>query len=89
MYSLNIRKELFWDVDLTKFDGQRNKRLIIERTFNMGNLKELKEIFNYYGIEIIKNEIIKSGYLDNKTLNFASTWLNIPLKKFRCYIKNW
>ena len=88
MYSLNIRKELFWDVDLTKFDGQRNKRLIIERTFNMGNLKELKEIFNYYGIEIIKNEIIKSGYLDNKTLNFASTWLNIPLKKFRCYIKN-
>jgi hypothetical protein len=87
MYTLNISKNLFWDIDLSKFDDTQNKRLIIERVFVMGELSDIKKLIEYYGIETIKQEIIKSGNLDNKTLSWVSNFLNIPKTTFKCFIK--
>ena len=87
MLHLPIRKELFWDVDLTRFDEDTHARLVIERVFCYGTVRELKIIFFYYGKEKIKKNIIDAGYLDKKTLSFASSYLKIPKEKFRCYKK--
>ncbi len=87
MLTLPIRKELFWDIDLQRFDQDRNARLVVERVFNYGNTEELKTILNYYGIKKIRTLIIQAGYLDRKTLSFASLLLDIPKEKFRCYRK--
>jgi hypothetical protein len=78
---------MFWDIDLNRFDIERNKRLIIERTFTMGSKVELRFIIRYYGLAVVKNEIVKAGYLDGKTLTWVSLFLNIPKNKFKCYIK--
>jgi len=66
-------------------DEQKNRRIIIERVFSLGNLDEIKFIFKYYGTEIIKTEIVNAGSLDPKTLLFASEVLHIPKEQFRCY----
>lgn len=82
---LPLRNTLFWDVDPARFDEQKNRRLIIERVFSLGNIEELKVIFKFYGREIIKKEIVRAGKLDPKTLHFASEILSIPKEDFRCY----
>ncbi|MCF6332150.1 MAG: hypothetical protein L3J11_02610 [Draconibacterium sp.] len=87
MISLNIRKQLFWDVDIKRLSDNDSKRFIIERVFNFGNLNELIELFNFYGKETIKKEIVKAGDLDNKTLSFASIFFNINQKDFKCFTK--
>jgi len=84
---LKIRKELFWDIDPAKLDEEKNKRLIIERVFTRGDLPELKELIQYYGLHTIKREIVKAGSLDKKTLKWVSDFLGISVTKFTCYTK--
>lgn len=87
MLSLNISKKLFWDVDIRKIDDIRNKRLIIERVFTMGDLSDIKAVVMFYGLETVKHELINAGYLDKKTLSWVSTFFNVPKAKFKCFIK--
>jgi len=84
---LNIRSSLFWDVDPDILSEENNRTLIIERVLNLGNLEEWKEIVRYYGLETIKAEVVKAGDLFPKTVAFVESYLKIPKKELRCYIK--
>jgi len=86
-YTLNLPSTLFWDIDLENFDNIRNRRLIIERVFTHGDIDDLKEIIRFYGINTIKEEIVKAGNLDKKTLAWAIIYLDIPKSHFKCYTK--
>ncbi len=86
-FTLDLPSTFFWDIDLNNFDNQRNRRLIIERVFTLGDLDDLKVIIRFYGIDIIKKEIVKAGNLDKKTLAWASIYLDIPKTHFKCYTK--
>ena len=86
-FTLNLPSTLFWDVDLENFDNIRNRRLIIERVFTHGDIDDLNEIIRFYGMDTIKEEIVKAGNLDKKTLAWASIVFGIPKTRFRCYIK--
>ena len=83
----NLSKHLLGDLDLTKLDEQQNKTIIIERVFTRGDIDDLRIIFRLYKTEIIKQEIVKAGFLDKKTLNWASSFLNINKTNFQCYTK--
>lgn len=87
MFDLNIKKELFWDMDFMILDKNINRRLIIERVLSYGNLSELKEIVKYYGRVIIIQEIKKAGYLDPKTLEFVVGYLGVSKEELKCYLK--
>jgi len=84
---LKIRNELFWDIDLNNLDEHKNRRLIIERIFNLGNLQEIKQAIDYYGKKNVINTLCNLNYLDPKTLNFLSVIFNISKSKFKCYIR--
>lgn len=83
----NLPQHLFWDVDITKLDGEKNRRLIIERIFLRGDIPDFKVLMQHYDLDIIKKEVVKIGFLDKKTLKWASDFLNIPKTEFRCYLK--
>lgn len=87
MLSLNISKNLFWDVDISKIDDIQNKRLIIERVFTMGDLQDVTVVIQFYGLKTVKHELMNAGYLDNKTLSWVSNFFNIPKSKFKCFTK--
>ena len=86
-YISTLPKHIFWDLDIHTLDQQKNKTIIIERVFNRGDINDIKTIIKLYGINTIKQELIKAGFLDKKTLNWASSFLNIPKTKFQCYKK--
>lgn len=87
MFDLNIKKELFWDMDFNILDKNKNKRLIIERVLSYGDLSELREIINFYGREMIVQEIKKAGYLDPKTLEFVVGYFGVNKEELTCFIK--
>jgi len=85
--SLKLRESLFWDVNISDIDAEKFKHLIIERVISRGNLQEFKQLVKFYSIDELKRVVVKIGYLDGRTLNFISTYLDIPKKEFLCYRK--
>lgn len=82
-----LNKACFWDIDITKLDEQKSKRLIIERMINFGTLDEIKLIKEFYGIQAITTTLCSLNYIDPKTLNFVSILFQIPKTEFKCYTK--
>ena len=50
-----IRPILFWDTVFEKIDWQRQKKAIIQRVFERGNMQEKEEIKRFYGMETINS----------------------------------
>jgi hypothetical protein len=76
---------LFWDIDKSKLDFDKNRRFVIERSLMQGTLSDWQVIKRYYGKTIIKKESMQIRYLDNQTLSFCSTYFKEPIQNFRCY----
>jgi hypothetical protein len=88
MDKLKLRPELFWDIDTSKMDVEKSKRLIIDRVLSLGTLKEFQAILGVYGKGVIKKEVQKIGYFDRKTLEFIVSYFGIDKRKMKCYTKN-
>jgi hypothetical protein len=84
---LKIRPSLFWDVDKNLLTEENNRTFIIERVINLGNLAEWNGIVNYYGLDIIKEEVLKAGDLYPKTISFIESYLEIHKTKLSCFIR--
>lgn len=77
----------FWDVDITKINEEKSKRLIIERVVNFGSLAELKLLKDYYGDKEITSTLCNLNYIDPKTLNFLVLLFHLPKSNFKCYTR--
>ena len=84
----SLSKFLFEDCNIKKIDYTKNVNFILERVFGMGTEKDIREVVRCYGIDIIKNEIVKIKVLDKKTINYLSFTFNIPKGGFVCYKRN-
>ncbi len=84
MPKINLKRNLFWDVDIHSIDPDKHKRFIIARFLQRGSFEDFKNLLEYYGEETIRQEVIRIRYLDKKTLRFCSFFFKIPRDKFRC-----
>lgn len=91
-YSIKIMKSckqlshnLFWDVDIHELDVLNNKRFIIQRVVEYGQLKDWQKVVKWYGLETIGQEMIQVRSLDKVSLAFLSAITGIQKEKFRCY----
>jgi len=75
----------FWDADRSKLNLEESKLYIINRVINDGTIKDIQVLFNYYGWDVIKDEVVKIRYLNNKILNWLSSLFDIKKELFRCY----
>ena len=78
-------KNLFWDVEEADLDDIQNARFIIERVLMKGRMSDWDALNRLYELSKIKEESLKIRYLDKVTLNFCSTYFEIPKSQFRCY----
>ena len=85
--NIHLRNTLFWDVDPDKLNAHSSIMLIVERVLSRGNMSEFKQLIRFYSLEDLSQTVIKIGYMDARTLNFISTYLNIPKEDFLCYKK--
>jgi len=82
---IKINPALFWDVEFSEIDYEKNARQVIERVITRGSMNDWFEIKSYYGIDRIKAEIVKIRSLDKVTLNFCSKYFQISKNQFKCY----
>ncbi len=54
-----FRPALFWDTKLEKIDWRRQRRAIVNRVFERGNLREKKELIRFYGQDVIEATLEK------------------------------
>lgn len=83
--SSRFSKNLFWDTEEATIDGEKHARFIIERVITRGRLRDWFTLVRLYGLERIKQEVLKIRYLDPVTLQFCSNLFNVPKSNFRCY----
>lgn len=80
-----LSKHLFWDIDNSKMCWEKNKKTIIERVIERGNMDEWLCIVRVYTIEEIVNTAKTFRTMSPKDLNFIATISNTPKEAFRCY----
>jgi len=78
-------KRCFWEQDYTKLDFDSGRRYIITKVVSYGSQNDYIELFQYYGWDIIKTEVVNIRYLNNKILNFLSILFEIDKENFRAY----
>jgi hypothetical protein len=83
--SNKFSKHLFWDVDASKLDAERSKKLIVHRVLEYGTLKDWQLIYVRYGIGEIAKIALSIKDLDIKVASFVSLLSDIPKEKFLCY----
>ncbi len=80
----HIRKNTFWDTDMSQLDYEKHANAIIIRVLERGNMEEWNEIKSFYGHKKIMEAALKARNLSKKTHHFVANFYNIPLTKFRC-----
>lgn len=83
----SLRSAYFWDTDRSDPESELSDRLIIERVFNLGDLREIKMVIDHFGEKRTTEVLISLNYMDPKTLNFISKLFNKPRKRFKCYTR--
>ena len=81
----HVSKRVFWDIDFDSLDYQKDRFYIIERVMNYGLWNNFVEIVQFYGKNIIREEIVQSAYLKKDVLNFLCFYLYLKPSQFKCY----
>ncbi|MBI3638190.1 hypothetical protein HY227_00400 [Candidatus Wolfebacteria bacterium] len=66
---MRLRKSLFWDTDTRNIDVKKNAQYVIERVLELGNDREVRWMWKFYGKEILRDVIKKSRSLNPETKN--------------------
>ena len=82
-----LSREIFWDCKADSIDFETRARFVIQRVLQYGKLADWNEVQRFYGLEKIKEEMLKEPDLDPRTLAFLSVILDVPKENFQCYKK--
>ena len=84
---VTIPKRLLWDMDLEKFDLQKNKKIVVQRVIEYGLPEDYNIIFSLYGGVQGVREIIKQIHHFRYPQDVAFVCIAFDLKKeeLECY----
>ena len=80
-----LSSSLFWDVDISEIDDEKNKRFIIQRVLERGTHNDWILINKKYTLQGIVQEAMQMRYLEPKALSYIAIMGNVPKEEFRCY----
>ncbi len=88
-HSPKVRRSLLWEYDLSCFDWQYMRALVVERVIERGRDEDYYAIFALYGgIEgvrrIIRDEVL---FLSAKDMSFVCVAFNLKQEELKCYIR--
>ena len=82
---LNLDKRIFWDVDYSKIDWEKNAPFVIVRVFERGDIEDIRQVRRYYGDDKLRDSLTTAKWLRLQTIYFACALLNNNLSDYRCY----
>jgi len=80
-----LSPHIFWNIDITKLDAQKNRKTIIERIIEYGLDNDEIILWKLYNRHIIKKTAINMSYLPYMRIKYYSFVLNVKEKYFKCY----
>lgn len=85
--ALNISSRAFWDVDFEKLlcETDAYAGFIIRKVFEHGTFNDVLSVVAYYGKQKVIETLTNTLYLSEKSLHFASAFLNIEKTNFKCF----
>ncbi len=81
-----LSKHLFWDVDRSKLDFEKDAPLVVQRALEYGMIEDWIIIRDYYGVPRIAEIAMDLRDLDPISINFIAHVSDTDIKKYRCYI---
>ena len=84
-----VRKSLLWEYDLSAFDWQYMRALVVERVVERGWDNDYYALFDLYGgidgvRKIISDEV---QILSDKDIAFVCVAFNLKKEELKCYIR--
>src|SRR5919197_886732 len=67
----DISPHLLWEYDLSQFDWDAMKVLVVERVVTRGWPKDWKGMIDYYGYDEVREAIKKISFLDDQDIAFV------------------
>lgn len=80
-----ITKALFWDINFTEIDFNKHQKFIIPRVMDRGTKNDVKIIWDFYGEKVIRETLINTRFLEDKTIYFFANLFSIQASDFRAY----
>lgn len=77
----------FWDVSFEKLEKEKDAFFVIKRVLDRGKTRDIRWIINTYGIDAIKQVILKTRDLARPTGNFWADILGLNKNKVPCLQK--
>jgi hypothetical protein len=80
-----IRPSLFWEYDLTRFDWNQMRTLVVQRVVERGRMDDFYAMLNMYGIDGVREAIKDIPTLCPKDLSFVCNVFNLKKEELKCY----
>ncbi|HHT22024.1 MAG TPA: hypothetical protein GXZ87_01760 [Bacteroidales bacterium] len=83
-----ISKSLLWEYDLSKFDWDAMRVLVVQRVIERGWLDDFYAMIRLYGgIENVREIIKEIPALSPKDMNFVVHFFEIEKEELKCYTR--
>lgn len=79
-----LRKSLLWEYDMSRFDWQVMRNIVVQRVIERGRKDDFYAILNQYGLNGVKEAIRQITYLNPKDLSFACTVFGLKKEELKC-----
>ncbi len=83
-----INPSLLWEYDMTTFDWERSKTIVVQRVVELGWPEDFYGAFNLYGgIEGFREAIKSIPHLSDIDMNFVCHYFDLQKEELLCYTR--
>lgn len=80
-----IRPSLLWEYDMTHFDWQKMRNIVVQRVLERGRKDDYYAMLNLYGLQGVQDALKDVPYMNDKDMNFACHTFHLDKKDLKCY----
>ncbi len=78
-----IRQSLFWEYDMSRFDWDKMRTLVVQRVIERGRKDDFFAILNRYGVEGVKESIKEIPTMNAKDISFVCAVFDLKKGGFK------
>ena len=80
-----LSHHIFWDIDSSKLNPDKNKKVIIQRVLDYGLLDDWNKISAYYSMDVILSTVKQLRNIERKSVAFIAAITKTSLTEFKCF----